>query len=166
MVSKKMMKVPDAELKGLMNIALHSTLKYSLEENHKFMVSTVNGATIQDFQNEARFLQWIQATLGTLMRALDSMAKDKDLILTAACFAGKAPDSQEDVLRVIVFNLDIFYYLRPDQTLQIVVFDDKNLGSGGAKAPVFQQIIKVTKPQFYDEITKLLHRMAQVGEIC
>ena len=153
------------ELRDLMNIALHSTLKYGLEANHEFMVTPVSGATTADIQNETRALQWIQATFGTLIRALDSMKGNRDLILTGACFTGRVPESQEDVVRVIAFNLDIFFYLRSDFTLQIVVFDDKNLGHGESKTPTFQQIIKVTKPQFYDEITKLLHRLAQVGEI-
>lgn len=165
LVRKRKMKISNDECKALMNISLHSTLKYSLEINHEFMVTPVSGATTQDMQNESRSLQWIQATFGTLVRALDSMKNKKDLILTGACFAGKTPDTDEEVIRVIAFNLDIFYYLRADYSLQIVVFDDKDMGHGESKAPTFQQIIKVTKPQFYDEITKLLHRLAQVGEI-
>ena len=155
----------DEEFKALMNLSIHSTLKYSIEFNHEFMVTPVPGATTMDIQNETRALQWIQATFGTLTRALDSMNNRPDLILTAACFSGKVPESGEDVLRVIAFNLDIFFYLREDYSLQIVVFDDKNMGHGESKTPTFQQIIKVTKPQFYDEITKLLHKLAQVGEI-
>lgn len=155
----------DEEFKALMNLSIHSTLKYGIETNHEFMVTPVSGATTQDIQNETRALQWIQATFMTLARALDNMKKSSDLILTAACFSGKVPESGEEVLRIIAFNLDIFFYMRTDFTLQIVVFDDKNLGHGEAKSPTFQQIIKVTKPQFYDEITKLLHKLAQVGEI-
>jgi hypothetical protein len=155
----------DDEFKALMNLSIHSTLKYGIETNHEFMVTPVPGATTQDIQNETRALQWIQATFMTLTRALENMSKNPDLILTGACFSGKVPETGEEVLRVIAFNLDIFFYLRSDFTLQIVVFDDKNLGHGEAKSPTFQQIIKVTKPQFYDEITKLLHKIAQVGEI-
>lgn len=153
------------ELRSLMNLSLHSTLKYGLEQNHEFMVTPVSGATTQDLESETRALAWIQATFGTLTRALENMKKHPEQILTGACFSGKVPESGEDVLRVIAFNLDIFYYLRADSTLQIVVFDDKNLGHGQTKAPTFQQIIKVTKPQFYDEIIKLLHQLASVGEI-
>lgn len=155
----------DDELKALMNLSIHSTLKYGVEVNHEFMVTPVPGATTQDIQNETKALLWIQATFETLTRALDGMKSKRELILTAACFSGKVPESGEDVLRIIAFNLDIFFYMRSDYTLQIVVFDDKNLGHGEAKSPTFQQIIKVTKPQFYDEITKLLHKLAQVGEI-
>lgn len=155
----------DDELKALMNLSIHSTLKYGVEVNHEFMVTPVSGATTQDIQNETKALLWIQATFETLTRALDGMKNKRELILTAACFSGKVPESGEDVLRIIAFNLDIFFYMRSDYTLQIVVFDDKNLGHGEAKSPTFQQIIKVTKPQFYDEITKLLHKLAQVGEI-
>lgn len=164
-VRRRKMADRDNEHIAMMNLALHSTLKYGLESNHEFMVTPVSGATTIDIQNETRALQWIQATFGTLTRALDNIKNKPEMILTAACFSGRVPDTQEDVLRVIAFNLDIFYYLRADHTLQIVVFDDKNLGHGESKAPTYQQIIKVTKPQFYDEITKLVHKIAQVGEI-
>lgn len=153
------------EYRSLMNLAIHSTLKFGIESNHEFMLTPVPGATALDIQNETRALQWIQATFGTLSRALQNIKGRKDLILTAACFSGIVPESGEVVLRIIAFNLDIFYYMREDQTLQIVVFDDKNLGHGESKSPTFQQIIKVTKPQFYDEIIKLLHQLAQAGEI-
>jgi len=160
-------KVPadDQDLLPMMNLTLHSTLKYSLDSNTDFMRSPVTGATTTDYQDETRSLQWIQASFGTVTRALDSMKDKQDLILTAACFSGIEPDTGERVLRVIIFNLDIFYYMREDNSLQVVVFNDKNSGHGESKTPTFQQIIKVTKPQFYDEIIKLLHRIAHVGEI-
>lgn len=162
---KEKMSQKNTELTSLMNLAIHSTLKHSIEQNHEFMLTPVTGATTQDIQNETRSLQWIQATFGTLIRAIDSMKDKSHLILTAACFSGKVPESGEEVLRVMAFNLDIFYYMREDQTLQIVVFNDKDLGHGESKTPTFQQIIKVTKPQFYDEIIKLLHRLAKEGEV-
>lgn len=155
----------DSEFKDLMNISIHSMLKFGLESNHEFMLTPVSGATAMDFQSEARALQWIQASFGTLNRALDNFKQRSDLILTAAVFSGIIPESGENVLRVLAFNLDIFFYLKPDSSLQVVVFDDKNMGQGAAKTPTFQQQIKVTKPQFYDEIVKLVHRIAMVGEV-
>jgi hypothetical protein len=154
-----------SDLKDLMNLSIHSTLKFGLEENHAFMLDPVTGATTLDFQSEARALQWIQASFGTIIRALESFKKDSSLILTAAVFSGIIPESGERALRVLAFNLDIFFYLRSDKSLQIVIFDDKNMGHGHSRAPVYQQIIKVTKPQFYDEIVKLVHLIANVGEI-
>jgi hypothetical protein len=165
LLRKKKIDSNSSELGPLMNLAIHSTLKYGLEINRDFMLTPVSGVTTLDMQSEARSLQWIEASFGTLRKALENVKNNPDLILTAACFSGQVPESGEEVLRVIVFNLDIFYYLRPDSTLQIVVFDDKNLGHGQSKTPTFQQIIKVTKPQFYDEIIKLLHYVAVVGEI-
>lgn len=165
LIRKRRLTDHNEELRSLMNLALHSSLKYGLEKNHEFMVTPVSGATALDIQTETRALQWIQATFGTLNRALDNLKNNPELILTGACFSGTVPESGEEVLRLIAFNLDIFYYMRPDSSLHIVVFDDKNLGHGQTKTPTFQQIIKVTKPQFYDEIIKLLHHLAQVGEI-
>jgi hypothetical protein len=165
LIRKKQVTDHSDELRALMNLSLHSTLKYGLEINQEFMVTPVSGATALDIQSETRALQWIQATFGTLSRALTNLKSNREQILTAACFSGTVPESGEEVLRVMAFNLDIFYYFRPDFTLHIVIFDDKNLGHGQSKTPTFQQIIKVTKPQFYDEIIKLLHHLAQVGEI-
>lgn len=154
------------DFKELMNLSIHSTLKFSLENNHEFLLRPVSGANALDYQNEARALQWIQASFGTLTRALDSFEQKPDLILTAAVFSGTEPGSGSEVLRIMAFNLDIFCYFQEDSSLQIAIFDDKNLGQGESKTPSFQQIIKVTKPQIYDEIVKLVHRIAIVGEIC
>ena len=153
------------EIRDLMNLSLHSTLKYGLEYHHEFLLAPVSGATAADYQNESKALLWLQASFGTLYRALDQFKDRSDLILTAAVFSGIEPESGNQVLRVIVFNLDIFCYFQQDQSLQMAVFDDKDLGHGGAKTPSFQQIIKVTKPQIYDEIVKLVHRMATLGEV-
>lgn len=165
LLRKRRISPAQTDLKEFMNLSIHSTLKYSMEINHEFLLTPVSGATTLDFQNEARALQWLQASFGTLMRALESMQGRPELILTAAIFSGIEPTSGQNVLRIMAFNLDIFCYFQPDFSLQIAVFDDKNLGHGGAKTPSFQQIIKVTKPQIYDEIVKLVHRIATVGEI-
>lgn len=153
------------EAASLMNLAIHATLKNALEMHQQFMLTPVSGATTEDYQNEARSLQWIQASFGTLSRVLKKFSEDPSLILTAAFFSGTVPETGERVIRLIAFNLDVLFYLREDQTLQIVVFDDKNMGHGQSKSPTFQQTIKVTKPQFYDEIVKLTHQLAQVGEL-
>ena len=149
----------------MMNLCIDATLKCSTESHHEFLLTPVSGATTTDYQNEARALQWLQASFGTLQRALDQFGERQDLILTAAFFSGIEPDSGLKVLRLLAFNLDIFCYFQPDFSLQIAVFDDKNMGHGKAKTPSFQQNIKVTKPQIYDEIVKLVHRIARVGEI-
>lgn len=162
---KQSLKTAEPIHKDLMNLSIHSTLKYSIEKNHEFMVTAVAGATTMDMQNETKSLQWIQASFTTVQKALESVEKNNANILTGACFSGTSPETGEEVLRVIIFNLDIFYYLRDDKSLQIVIFDDKNLGHGKSKQAAFQQTIKVSKPQFYDEITKLLNRVAKVGEI-
>lgn len=154
-----------AESVAFMNIALHSAIKEGLEKEKEFMLTPVSGVTTMDFQNETRALQWIQASFGTLTRVLDKMQNDPSLIFTAAFFAGVNPETRERVVRLIAFNLDVLYYLRDDQSLQVIVFDDKNMGHGKSTAPTYQQIIKVTKPQFYDEIVKLTNQLARVGEI-
>jgi hypothetical protein len=153
------------EAKDLMNIAIHATCKSGIERHRAFMELPVSGAVTMDFQSEMKALQWIQASFGTLTRALEKFDRDPSLILTAAFFSGINDETNEVVLRLIVFNLDVIYYMREDNSLQVIVFDDKNMGQGESRAPTFQQTIKVTKPQFYDEILKLTHKLASKGEI-
>lgn len=149
----------------LMNLCIHGTIVQGLEMHKEFVMSPVSGVTTLDYDSEARALQWIQASFGTLSRALKKIKNEEGMLLTAAFFSGLEPATNEKVLRLIAFNLDVIFYFQKDDSLRVLVFDDKNLGHGQTKNPSFQQIIKVTKPQFYDEISKLLHHLAQVGEL-
>lgn len=153
------------ELRQLMNLSLHATIKESLDSHKEFITTPVSGVTTLDYEAEAKALLWIQASFGTLSRALKKVRAEDGLFLTGAFFSGLEPETQERVLRLIAFNLDILYYFQKDDSLRILVFDDKNMGQGQARNPSFQQIIKVTKPQFYDEIIKLTHEVATVGEL-
>lgn len=165
LLRKKRLARARQDYSALMNLALHSSLISGLEMHKEFMITPVSGATTQDIQNETRALQWIQASFTTLTQALKSLQQDSDLILTATFFSGKVPEADDVVVRLIVLSLDIVLYLRADQTLLVIVFNDKNLGHGGSKEPAFQQIIKVTKPQFYDEIVKLVNQVGLAGEL-
>jgi hypothetical protein len=160
-------RIPDDrnEYLQLMNLAVHGTIIAGLEQHKEFVVTPVSGATTMDYESENKALLWIQASFGTLSRALKKMKDDKSLILTGAFFSGDEPTTGERVLRLIAFNLDILFYFQKDESLRILVFDDKNMGHGQSRNPSFQQIIKVTKPQFYDEIIKLTHEVATVGEL-
>lgn len=153
------------EYLSLMNLSMHATIISGLELHKSFVVTPVSGVTTMDYDSEAKALLWIQASFGTLSRALKKIGTDPSAILTGAFFSGEEPSTGDQVLRLICFNLDIIFYFQKDETLRVMVFDDKDMGHGGAKNPSFQQIIKVTKPQFYDEIIRLTHEVATVGEL-
>jgi hypothetical protein len=153
------------ELAQLMNLTVHATVIAGLEEHKEFVTTPVSGATTMDYDSENRALQWIQASFGTLSRALKKIKDDDSMILTGAFFSGLEPTTGDKVLRLIAFNLDVLFYFQKDDSLRILVFDDKNMGHGQSKNPSFQQIIKVTKPQFYDEMIRLTHEVATVGEL-
>lgn len=165
LVRKRRIPAGRNEFVQLMNLAVHGTIIAGLEEHKEAVMSPVSGATTLDYESEARFLQWVQASFGTLSRALKKIKDDQTMILTGAFFSGLEPETNEKVLRLIAFNLDVIFYFQNDDSMRILVFDDKNLGHGQSRNPSFQQIIKVTKPQFYDEIIKLTHEVATVGEL-
>lgn len=149
----------------LMNLAMHGTIIAGIETHKEFVTTPVSGVTTLDYESEARALQWIQTSFGTLSRALKKIKNEEGMILTAAFFSGLEPASEDKVIRLIAFNLDIIFYFQKDGSMRILVFDDKNMGHGQARNPSFQQIIKVTKPQFYDEMIRLIHEVATVGEL-
>lgn len=151
----------EKELKDLFNLMRHLSVKSSIESHHEEMRKTSEG----DFNAETRSLQWIQASFKTLEGALKKFENNSDLIFTCAIFSGVNPELKQRVLRIICFNLDINYFMLEDGTLRIVVFDDKNKGHGSQQEASFHQIIRLTKPLFYDEITKLLQQITAVGEI-
>ena len=153
------------ELVQLMSLTVHATIIAALEEHKELVTRPVSGATTLDYESENRALQWIQVSFGTLSRALKKIKDDPTMIMTGAFFSGLEPETNERVLRLIAFNLDVIFYFQKDDSMRILVFDDKNLGHGQSRNPSFQQIIKVTKPQFYDEIIKLTHEVATVGEL-
>lgn len=153
------------EDKKFLNLFLHETVRTSMDEIQDFMRAPVSGVTSSDYQNEAQFLKWFEVSLGVLDKALDKFAKDPHLVMTACFFAGQRVENQERLIRLIIFNLDIFFYLQEDNCLRVMVFDDKDKGHGQTSRPTFQQIIKVTKPQFYDQMVLILQKMTQHGEI-
>lgn len=153
-----------SEDQKVMNLFLHETMRVSMEETLDFMRAPVSGVTSADYQNEAQFLKWFEVSLGVLVKAMDKFDKDPSLILTGCFFAGRRPENNERLIRLIIFNLDIFFYLQEDHALRVMVFDDKDKGHGSGQRPVFQQIIKVTKPQFYDQMIVILQRITQHGE--
>ncbi|MES2527493.1 MAG: hypothetical protein V4598_10415 [Bdellovibrionota bacterium] len=154
-----------AEYVKLMNLAMHATIISGIESHKEFVTTPVTGVTTLDYESEGKALQWIQASFGTLSRALKKIKNEEGMFLTGAFFSGLEPSSEDKVLRLIAFNLDIIFYFQKDGSMRILVFDDKNMGHGQSRNPSFQQIIKVTKPQFYDEIIKLIHEVATVGEL-
>lgn len=147
-----------------LNLFLHETMRVSMEEMIEFMKTPVSGVTSADYQNEAQFLKWFEVSLTVLTKALDKFGKDPSLVLSGCFFAGRRPENNERLVRLIIFNLDIFFYLQEDNSLRVLIFDDKDKGHGSGKTPVFQQIIKVTKPQFYDQMVLILQRVTQYGE--
>ncbi len=148
----------------ILNLFLHETIRVSMEETLDFMRAPVSGVTSADYQSEAQALKWFEVSLSVLLRAMDKFDKDSSLVLTGCFFAGRRIENNERIIRLIIFNLDIFFYLQEDNSLRVMVFDDKDKGHGAGKTPVLQQIIKVTKPQFYDQIIHILQRITQHGE--
>lgn len=155
----------DRELVDNLNLVVHGIISSALEYNKPAILTAVVGATTLDLQSELKALEWIKVSFKVLSQALDKIRSDQALVLTGGIFYGIEPQSQKRILRILAMNLDIFYYFEEDDSLRIVIFNDKNHGHGASTAPAFHQIIKVTKPQFYDEIIKLINKFTLVGEL-
>lgn len=107
------------------------------------------GQTTGDLQNESRGLQWLQTSFRVLTGALESCQTNPDRLVTA--YLKMTAES----LAIQCFNLEITAVFRAEGVLSVVVFDDKNLGPGSAKAPALEADFVALKPAVLDEFIKL-----------
>jgi hypothetical protein len=137
------------------NLFVHQVFKNLI--NHKIAWLKNNDEKNDVNNQEFRSLQWIQATLTVLNKAIAETAKNKDLVLQAQIFSGVR--EKQDVLRLIILSLDIEIYFLPAKILEVKVTD---LHQGKL---VFQQFFSIYKNEFFDEIIKTLNELGFAQEL-
>lgn len=127
----------------------HASVNEAFAPLKERSLTPVLGQTATSLQSEGRGLQWLQATFKVLEGALASCKKNPDqLVIAQFQFdAGK--------LRLQCFNLDLTVVFRDDQSMAVVVFDDKNHGAGSAQTPSLEAEFATLKPAVLDELIKI-----------
>jgi hypothetical protein len=140
--------------------SFHQQIETKIEALKPLALAEVQGVTTQHLQDESRALVWLQTSLRVLKSALDKCEKDESLILQAFLKIG----TQSDVfLRIVIFNLDIAFTFLPDQSLEIVIFDDKNQGHGKSQTPSLKSHIRSLKAPFLNEIIPVISRLMDIA---
>ncbi|MDD0852825.1 hypothetical protein HBN50_06950 [Halobacteriovorax sp. GB3] len=111
---------------------------------------------VLDFEGETKAHEWIRVSFEVLKRALEEAKKKEDLLVEYRLFMGRRPNSNENLIRLLAYNLDITYHFRSNGDLQVIIYNDKNASRGSAKEPSLSVIFKAMKNQAYDELINLL----------
>jgi len=147
----------DSQNRDLLNLTLHGTLVQAIEKGKRWSINESNTKELAQIAQEDRAREWIKTSFRVLTQALEKVAQDQSLILQATLMSGIFPENGQRLIRLHVFNLDIYYHFLTDESLRVIIFDqnDQKLDAR----------IWVTKPQIYDELIKVIVLLGKVGEL-
>jgi hypothetical protein len=143
----------------------HLSFKTILESLQKNALQSAGGVTTPELTQEGKSLQWLQATMKVLISAVESCQKDSTKLLQASFFIGEKEKGAPPIFRALVFSLDITAAFDADGALGIVIFDDKNKGTGTAQTPALEARFRALKPPVLDEFIRLAHTVMQTCEM-
>lgn len=133
--------------------------------DRKKSILTEGNKDILDFEGETKAHEWIRVSFEVLKKALEEAKNKEDLIVEYRLFMGKRPKSEENLIRLLAYNLDITYLFHSNGDLQVIVYNDKNAQRGSSKEPALSVIFKALKNQAYDELIHLLSVCANCSSI-
>lgn len=120
---------------------------------------SLTGQTADGLQKESQGLQWLQVIFRVLNGALENCQTNPESIVVAHF------RTTPDRFSLQCFNLDISVVFRSEGYMSVVVFDDKNLGSGSAKKPSLEADFATLKPAVLDEFIKLAALILKSAEV-
>jgi hypothetical protein len=144
-------------------IYTHLACKSALEKLQQNALQPTSGVTTPEISQEGKALQWLQATLVVLSKAVESCSKESGKLLQSTIFIGQQHDGPV-LLRARVLSLDITVAFDVDGTLGVVVFDDKNLGVGSAKVPALEARFRALKAPVLDELIRIVNLVVNTME--
>lgn len=142
----------------------HACIHAQLEKLKACSLINHQGVTTPDMTQEGRALQWMQASFKVLKDAVNSCSKDSAKLLQASLFIGHQKESKDLMFRAVIFSLDMTFIFDESGVLGVVIFDDKNLGSGSAQAPSLEAQFKSLKPPVIDEVIGLCNHVLKAAE--
>lgn len=142
----------------------HASFEAALDRL-KTRVLQYASVTTPQLTDEGRALQWIEASMQVLLKAVAACESDASKVVTASFFIGKKASADAPLFRAVVFNLDITCAFDADGTMGVVIFDDKNLGQGSAQMPVLEARFAGLKPAVLDQLIKLCAQVMKSHEV-
>lgn len=120
------------------------------------LLKTSDEKLATDPAGEQKGHEWLRVSFEVLKRAIDHAKSEDDLLFDPVLFMGQRPGTNEEVLRLLCYNLDINYQFLSDGTIHVRVYDDKNKEREENKKPSFHAVFIGMKNQVFDEMIKLL----------
>jgi hypothetical protein len=144
----------------LLFLCMHNEIEKKIDQFKPQALSMGQGVTTQDLQNESRSLVWLQTSLRVLKAALDKCEKDPSLAFQGFLQLSTHPFFQ---IRLIIFNLDLTLFFHEDQSLEVIIFDDKSKRHGEELTPSLKTTIKSLKAPFLNELIPLMSQWMKVA---
>ena len=133
----------------------HASMQAVVEGLKIEALKNAGGVTTPELTQEGRALEWLKASFKVLTQAVESCQAERSKLLQASFFIGEQAPGTPWLFRAVVFNLDVTAAFDADGTLGVVIFDDKNLGSGSSRTPALEAKFKALKPPVVDEFIRL-----------
>lgn len=134
---------------------MHEYLDFHL---NTFILRLKNSERTQalDPSGEIKGHEWLRVSFEVLKKAIDHALASEELVFDPTIFIGNRPGTNEELIRIMCYNLDINYQFLSDGSLHVRVFDDKNKNRGDNNKPSFHAVFIGMKNQVMDELIKLM----------
>jgi hypothetical protein len=139
----------------------HNEIEQKLDHYKTFALSPAQGITTIDLQNESKALVWLQTSLRVLKASLERCEKDPEVVFQGFI---SFESGQTEKIRMVIFNMDVTYFFHPDQSLEVVVYDDKSKTHGSAKEPSLSITVRSLKAPFLNELIPILSAWMKCAE--
>ena len=110
---------------------------------------------------EEKALEWIRVSFLVLEKAIIESLSNPEFLFQLLLFFGINPKTEAREIRVVAFNLDIKFELRPSGILRIKIFNDKEGLTGSQKVAALQGDFDIRKREMFDELTKLMGALSR-----
>jgi hypothetical protein len=109
---------------------------------------------------EEKALEWLKVSFSILTKAILESLTNPDFLFQATLFAGINPKTQMHEIRLMVFNLDMSFYLLDDKNLRVLIYNSKDIaeesGSNNYGPPVLSGDYSFRKREIFDQMINLL----------
>ncbi len=107
-------------------------------------------------ESEENALEWMKVSFDLLEKAVIQSLTNSEYMFQSTFFCGVNPETRLHEIRVIIFNLDITFWLLNDHNLRVKVFNKKNLETFDDLKPSLIGDYSFRKREMMDRFTKLL----------
>lgn len=129
-----------------------------VEKEIKTMTKAMNESEFSPRQLEAedKALEWMRVSFEVLTKAVIESLTNPDYLFQSTFFAGINPASGRQEMRLITFNLDMTFFLLPDNNLRILIYNKRPGDNPEDLKPALMGDYSFRKREMFDQFIALL----------